>query len=272
MKTPGPHSPPPARQTPPAVGQTSSAAEQEPSPFDPAPPPTGRVVVALDLPAPAPALALVDRLGDACAFYKVGLELYTAGGPGVVEALRKRGKAVFLDLKLHDIPRTVAGAAARAGELGASLLTVHAMGGPAMLAAAVEAAPPGLAVLGVTVLTSLDGPALEAVLGRPVTDMEAEVARLAVSVRDAGLHGVVCSAAEAALARRVLPPGAEIVTPGIRLPGGAVHDQRRTRTPSEAFHAGATRIVAGRMVTDAPDPVAVLRRVSSEHAAVPSPP
>lgn len=227
----------------------------------------GRVVVALDLPAAAPALALVDRLGDACTFYKVGLELYTAAGPRVVEALRERGKNVFLDLKLHDIPNTVARATARAGEQGAALLTVHAMGGPAMLAVAAQAAPPSLAVLGVTVLTSLDGTALEAVLGRPAPDMEDEVARLAALVRDAGLHGVVCSAAEAALARRVLGPGAEIVTPGIRLPGGAVHDQRRTRTPAEAFRAGASRIVAGRMVTSAPDPVAVLRRVSSELAA-----
>lgn len=260
--TPGPQAQPPGPQAPQA-GQASTAAGSASSP-------AGRVVVALDLPEGAPALALVDRLGDACAFYKVGLELYTAAGPRVVEALRERGKDVFLDLKLHDIPRTVAGATTRAGELGASLLTVHAMGGPAMLVAAAEAAPPGLAVLGVTVLTSLDGPALEAVLGRPVPDMEEEVARLAALVRDAGLHGVVCSAAEAALARRVLPPGAEIVTPGIRLPGDAVHDQRRTRTPAEAFRAGATRIVAGRMVTGAPDPVAVLRRVSLEHAAAPA--
>lgn len=231
---------------------------------------TGRVVVALDLPDAAPALALVDRLGDACTVYKVGLELYTAAGPRVVEAIRERGKDVFLDLKLHDIPHTVARATARAGEHGAALLTVHAMGGPAMLAAAAQAAPPGLAVLGVTVLTSLDGPALEAVLGRPAPDMEEEVARLAVLVRDAGLHGVVCSAAEARLARRVLGPRAEIVAPGIRLPGGAVHDQRRTRTPAEAFRAGATRIVAGRMVTHAPDPAAVLRRVSSALAAAPT--
>lgn len=233
----------------------------------PLPPESGRVLVALDLPAADPALALVDRLGSACTFYKVGLELYTAAGPPVVEALRARGKDVFLDLKLHDIPHTVSRAAARAGELGAALLTVHAMGGPAMLAAAAEAAPPSLAVLGVTVLTSLDGPALETVLGRPVHDMEDEVARLAVSVREAGLHGVVCSAAEAAVARDVLRPGAEVVTPGIRLPGGSAHDQRRTRTPVQALRAGATRIVAGRMVTAAPDPIAVLRRVSSEVAA-----
>lgn len=230
----------------------------------------GRVVVALDLPAAEPALALVDRLGDACTFYKVGLELYTAAGPRVVEALRERGKHVFLDLKLHDIPNTVARATARAGERGAAFLTVHAMGGPAMLAAAAQAAPPGLAVLGVTVLTSLDGAALEAVLGRPAPDMEEEVARLAALVRDAGLHGVVCSAAEAAIARRVLGPAAEIVAPGIRLPGGAVHDQRRARTPVQAFRAGATRIVAGRMVTGAPDPAAVLRRVSSDLAAAPA--
>ena len=223
-----------------------------------------RIIVALDTPRLDPALALVDRIGPACGFYKVGLEIFAAEGPRVVKALAERGKRVFLDLKLHDIPNQVAGAVARAGELGVKFLTVHAMGGRDMLAAAASAAPSSLTLLGVTVLTSLDGSSLEVLFGRRVDDVGAEVGRLARLVREAGLGGVVCSAAEASRVRETMGPEPCIVTPGIRLAGDPVHDQRRVRTAGEAFTAGATHIVVGRPVTRAPDPAAAFARIAAE--------
>lgn len=223
-----------------------------------------RIIVALDAPDAATALALVDRIGPACGFFKVGLELFAAEGPGVVEALAERGKRVFLDLKLHDIPNQVAGAAARVGELGVTFATVHAMGGRDMLAAAVRAAPDSLTLLGVTVLTSLDGPGLEEVFGRRVDDAGVEADRLARLVREVGLGGVVCSAAEAARVRKTMGPEPCIVTPGIRLAGDPVHDQRRVRTAREAFAAGATHIVVGRPVTQAEAPAAAYARIAAE--------
>ncbi len=226
-----------------------------------------RIVVALDAPDAATALALVDRIGPACGFYKVGLELFAAKGPAVVQALAGRGKRVFLDLKLHDIPNQVAGAVARVGELGATFLTVHAMGGREMLAAAAGAAPASLALLGVTVLTSLDGPGLEALFGRRVDDAGAEADRLARLVLEAGLGGVVCSPAEAARVRETMGPEPRIVTPGIRLAADPVHDQRRVRTAAEAFAAGATHIVVGRPVTRADDPAAAFARIAADARA-----
>ena len=223
-----------------------------------------RIIVALDVRDATSALALVDRIGPACTFYKVGLELFAAEGPGVVEVLKERGKHVFLDLKLHDIPNTVAGAVARVGGLGVRFLTVHAMGARDMMAAAAEAAPASLTLLGVTVLTSLDGPGLEEVFGRRVADAGAEADRLAGMVREAGLGGVVCSAAEADRVRATIGPGSRIVTPGIRLAGDAVHDQRRVRTAGEAFAAGATHIVVGRPVTGAEDPAAAFARIAAD--------
>ena len=222
-----------------------------------------RVIVALDFPRAEPALALADRLGPACAFYKVGLELYTAEGAAVVRELRRRGKHVFLDLKLHDIPNTVAGATARAGELGVRFLTVHAAGGAAMLEAAAAAAPGGLTVLAVTVLTSLDASGLGAVFGRRVEDAGVEAGRLARLARGAGVGGVVCAASEAGRLRAAMGPGAAIVTPGIRAPGEPRHDQRRVRTAAEAFRAGATHIVVGRPVTAAPDPAQAFARIAA---------
>lgn len=223
-----------------------------------------RIIVALDMPRANVALALVDRIGAACGFYKVGLELFTAAGPSVAASLRERGKHVFLDLKLHDIPNQVAGAVARAGELGARFLTVHAMGGREMLEAGAGAAPGSLTLLGVTVLTSLDAAGLGALFGRRVDDAGGEAERLASMVRDAGLGGVVCSAAEAAGVRRTVGPGSAIVTPGIRPAGAPAHDQRRVRTAAQAFAAGATHIVVGRPVTAAPDPAAALARIAAE--------
>lgn len=223
-----------------------------------------RIIVALDVPRAKAALELVDRIGPGCGFYKVGLELFAAAGPSVAASLRERGKHVFLDLKLHDIPNTVAGAVARAGELGVRFLTVHATGGREMLEAAAAAAPRPLTLLGVTVLTSLDAAGLGALFGRRVDDAGAEADRLARMVRDAGLGGVVCSAAEAARVRRTVGPGPAIVTPGIRPAGAPADDQRRVRAPAEAFAAGATHIVVGRPVTAAPDPAAAFARIVAE--------
>ena len=223
-----------------------------------------RVIVALDTPGAETALGLVDRLGAQCSFYKVGLELYTAAGPSVVASLRDRGKNVFLDIKLHDIPNQVAGATARAGELGVTFLTVHTLGGREMLTAAARAAPGSLTLLGVTVLTSLDARGLTALFGRRVDDSGAEADRLAATARDAGLRGAVCSAAEAARVSGTMGPGSTIVTPGIRLPGDRSHDQRRVRTPGQAFAAGATHIVVGRTVTGAPDPAAAFAHVVAD--------
>ena len=223
-----------------------------------------RVIVALDTASAADALQMVDRVGPRCRFYKVGLELYTAAGPEVVRALRDRGNDVFLDLKLHDIPNQVAGATARAAELGVTFLTVHAMGGRDMLAAAAGAAAGSIGLLGVTVLTSLDERGLGAVFGRDVEDAGREADRLARLVCDAKLAGVVCSAAEAARVRATVGAGRAIVTPGIRLAGDAVHDQRRVCTAGQAFRGGATHIVVGRPVTGAADPAAAFARIVAD--------
>lgn len=219
--------------------------------------------MALDVPHPVRALALVDRIGDPCVFYKVGMELHAAGGAGIVAALRDRGKQVFLDLKFHDIPNTVGRAVAQAGRLGASLLTVHAMGGEEMLRAAAAEAPAETTVLGVTVLTSHDAASLAGVLGRRVADVGAEARRLAAMVRGAGLGGVVCSAAEAASLRALLGPEAAVVTPGIRPEGAEAGDQKRVRTAAQAFAAGASYVVVGRPVTRAGDPAAAFSALAA---------
>ena len=222
------------------------------------------LIVALDVPARAEALGLVDRLGGEVDFYKVGLELYTRAGPDVVRDLRARGKRVFLDLKLHDIPNTVSSAVRATAELDVELLTVHAAGGVPMLsaaAAAAEAGPGRLALLGVTLLTSLSLTDVEAAWGRPILSLREEVLRLAAAARASGLAGVVASPHEAEALRRRLGPGLLIVTPGLRLPGVPVHDQARIATPGAAVRAGATHLVIGRSVTAAPDPVAAMAEV-----------
>lgn len=225
------------------------------------------VIIALDYPHPAPALELVDHLGDGADFYKVGLELFTSAGVPLVEALRGRGKRVFLDLKFHDIPATVAGAVRSASRLGVELLTIHASGGAAMVEAAAEAAeeaalsggaPSPLRILAVTLLTSLSRPEVEAVLGRVPVDPAAEVLRLAAGAVDAGAHGVVASPLEAQPLRSLLGPEPLIVTPGIRMAGGETHDQARVATPEQATRAGADYLVIGRAVTGAPRPAEAL--------------
>ena len=236
---------------------------------------TPPLVVALDFPDQGPALALARRLLGKVAWVKVGLELFIAA-PGVIAALRDMGHEVFADLKLHDIPNTVAGAVTSAARAGASLLTVHASGGPAMLRAAVEAAeavgPPGAAgavpgrgprLLAVTVLTSLDQSALAevGVAGRLVD----QVLRLAALAAAAGLEGVVASAWEAARLRAVHAPPFLVVTPGVRPTWDAgSQDQARVRTPRQAILAGADLVVVGRPITAAKDPVEAAERIGGE--------
>jgi orotidine-5'-phosphate decarboxylase len=214
---------------------------------------TTTAIVALDVPTADDALRLVRRLGDACRFYKVGNELFTAAGPDVVRAIRETGSEVFLDLKFHDIPNTVAGGVRNAAKLGARLVTVHAAGGTAMLRAAVDAAgdQTTCGVLAVTVLTSL-----------PAT--EADVLRLAQLAAEAGTHGVVASGLEAASVRDRFGPGLAVLVPGVRPAGSATQDQARVVTPRQAAEAGARYVVIGRAVSGAPDPALALRGIVAE--------
>jgi orotidine-5'-phosphate decarboxylase len=225
-------------------------------------------ILALDVAGAAEALALADRL-PAAGFVKVGLQLYTAAGPAVVRELRARGRRVFLDLKLHDIPNTVAGAVLSAGALGVDLLTVHAAGGRAMLRAAAEAAAdaPSLRLLGVTVLTSLSSAPLAETWGRGALRVDEEVVRLATLAHESGIDGVVASVGEVAALRGSLGHGLRILTPGIRLAGDAAGDQARVATPGEARRLGSDYIVLGRTVTAAADPAAAWDRVVEELAA-----
>lgn len=223
-------------------------------------------ILALDVPSSGEALALVDRVPRA-GFVKVGLQLYTAEGPSIVRELRARGRKVFLDLKLHDIPNTVAGAVAAAGALEVDLLTLHASGGDAMLRAAARAAAENsddLRLLAVTVLTSLGDAQLAAVWNRSALRIEDEVVRLAARAADAGVPGVVASVHEAAAIRRAQGPGFLILTPGIRLAGDEAGDQSRVATPTEAVQQGADYLVIGRTVTAASDPAGAFDRVLAE--------
>jgi orotidine-5'-phosphate decarboxylase len=218
-------------------------------------------IVALDFPRADLALGMVERLGDACKFYKVGGELFTAAGPQVVQILRALGKDVFLDLKLHDIPNTVRGAARSAASIGAKLLTVHATGGREMIEAAVEGAGPSCGVLGVTILTSLDAAMLRSAWGRKSLEVYGEVLRLAGDCAAVGAHGVVCSGLEAHKIGAKYGDKLKLLVPGIRPAGARTDDQKRTVTASEAARAGADYIVLGRMITEAKDPASELRSV-----------
>tara|TARA_B100000678_G_scaffold202556_1_gene170453 strand:- start:2019 stop:2726 length:708 start_codon:yes stop_codon:yes gene_type:complete len=225
-----------------------------------------QVIIPLDVPTLDDAMGLVDSLGEAADFYKVGLELFTAEGSAAVQALKQRNKRVFLDLKLHDIPSTVARAVARARVLEVDLLTLHATGGRLMMEAAAQAAENDLTLLGVTVLTSMTPSDMEHSWGREVDSIEEEVVRLATLVRDSGVGGVVASVREAAPVKKALGSDLVVVTPGIRFAGGDAHDQARVSTPGAAVAAGADYLVIGRSVTQAPDPAEALRRVHEEMA------
>ncbi|MBI1809259.1 MAG: orotidine-5'-phosphate decarboxylase, partial [Gemmatimonadetes bacterium] len=183
-------------------------------------------IVALDVGSLADAQRLVRQLGPATTFYKVGLQLFSAEGPRAVEWLHGEGKRVFLDLKLHDIPNTVRGAAASAGALGVSLLTVHALGGAAMLRAAVEGAAGRTNIMAVTVLTSMDAATLARSMGHP-TEIAGEVLRLAQEACDAQTHGIVCAGTECAAVRARFGDALQPLVPGLRPAGGAAHDQSR---------------------------------------------
>jgi orotidine-5'-phosphate decarboxylase len=221
-------------------------------------------IVALDVPDQSRAMALVDRLGEACGFYKVGGELFTAIGPAIIDVLTTRGKRVFLDLKFHDIPNTVRAAARSAAGAGATLLTVHGIGGGAMIEAAGEGAGGDCGVLAVTVLTSLDGSSLSRAMGKAIPSMSDEVSRISGIAREAGAHGVVCSGQEAARIAAEHGRHLAILVPGVRLAGDSANDQSRVVTPADAVKAGATYLVLGRTVTSASDPAAAMARVLEE--------
>ncbi|AGA90489.1 orotidine 5''-phosphate decarboxylase, subfamily 1 [Thioflavicoccus mobilis 8321] len=226
-----------------------------------------RIIVALDFPAEGPALALADQLDPKRCRLKVGKELFTRLGPSFVARLQDLGFEVFLDLKFHDIPNTVAAACAAAADLGVWMVNVHASGGRAMMEAARArmaefAKSPHL--IGVTVLTSLDGDDLAAI-GCPGEPAE-RVVQLAGLAAEAGLGGIVCSPREAAMVRAALGPGFLLVTPGVRPSIAASGDQKRVMTPSEALAAGADYLVIGRPITAAPDPLAALSAIEAELA------
>lgn len=226
-----------------------------------------RLIVALDVPTAQAATELVDRLEGSCRWLKVGLELFTAAGPGIVKQLVDRGHSIFLDLKFHDIPNTVAGAVRSAADLGARMMTLHALGGPAMLSAALEemgklANPPEL--LAVTVLTSMDALQLNAVGVAATPGIAAEkLARVGMEV---GIHGFVCSPQEVAALRSITGPGGVLVVPGIRPAGAAVGDQKRVAGPAEALRQGASYLVVGRPITQAKNPAEAARQILAEMA------
>lgn len=228
--------------------------------------PKDRLAVALDVPDAAAAFQLVDRLEDTCRWIKVGMELYYAAGNSLVNALRERGFSIFLDLKLHDIPNTVAGAVRSATSAGAELLTVHASGGGAMLRAAAEAAraPGSPRLIAVTVLTSMDAREL---VSAGVSSSPAEQAlRLARLAKDSGIDGMVCSAEEVSSLRQEIGPEALLVIPGIRPAGANQDDQRRIATPGEAISRGASMLVVGRPITQASNPAEAAREILAEIA------
>ncbi len=221
-----------------------------------------QLIVALDFPSQDLAMQMVDRLDGSVRWVKVGLELYLAEGRPIVEALIARNLQVFLDLKLHDIPNTVAGAVRTAAASGASLLTIHAGGGPAMISAAVEAAPAGMRLLAVTVLTSMDAVELGAV---GLSDSpEQQAVRLGEMAVAAGAHGLVCSAAEITPLRSSSAQEVQLVVPGIRPAGYRADDQRRVATAGEAIRLGADMLVVGRPITRANDPASTARALLAE--------
>ena len=222
-----------------------------------------RIIVALDTDSPDSALAVVEALSGEVGMFKVGMELFPRGGPELVRKVRETGADVFLDLKFHDIPNTVAGAVRSAAALGVRFATVHASGGREMLARAAEAARgTGTMVLAVTVLTSIDESDLSEIgFSSPPADLVVRLARMAMRE---GIGGIVCSAREVVAVRELAGRSAVLVTPGVRLPEDAVGDQKRVVTPFDAMRNGADYLVVGRPITKAADPVAAARRFAAE--------
>jgi orotidine-5'-phosphate decarboxylase len=222
---------------------------------------TNRICAALDFPTWAAAEPFARAVAPEVGMLKVGLELFAAEGPAAVRAAAALGRPVFLDLKLHDIPNTVEGAARSSAASGASLLTVHALGGTEMVRAAVRGAAGKVRILAVTVLTSLDDTSLAEIgLAGPPTSVVVRLARLAVG---AGAGGIVCSPHEVAAVRAAVGPGPLLVVPGVRPPGAAKGDQSRVATPAEAVRAGADVLVIGRPLREGGDPAAAARAIAA---------
>ena len=225
------------------------------------------IIVALDVPSVEKALALAEQVAPAVGAFKIGSELFTSGGPDIVRRIRATGAAVFLDLKFHDIPNTVAKSVAAATRLDVQMLTIHTSGGAEMMRAAEASAQetasslgrPAPLVLGVTVLTSMDGNEL-AMVGLPANPGN-QVERLATLAASAGLRGLVCSPLELASLRQLLPSSMQLVTPGIRGPGDAAGDQKRTLSAPEAMAAGASWLVIGRPIYAAENPRAAAEKI-----------
>ena len=224
------------------------------------------VILALDVDSPEKALELIEATGDTIDFYKVGMQLFTAAGPGILDLLARCEKKVFLDLKYHDIPNTVACAVHEASRLGVAMVNIHARGGGRMMRQAASSAgenPKRPYLLAVTILTSMDGEELknDLLIDRPLSEV---VLHLAAKAREAGLDGVVASAEEVDILRETYGDDFLIVTPGIRPGWAKKNDQRRTLTPKEAFDRGADYIVVGRPITQAQDPAQAARRLMDE--------
>ena len=226
-----------------------------------------KIIVALDVPTKTEALALVEQLRDQISTFKIGLQLYTAQGPEIVRAVLETGAKVFLDLKLHDIPNTVGRAVESASQLGVHMLTIHLSGGEEMIAAAVGARSESLAILGVTVLTSLNEQTLRATgVASKVAD---QVLRLAQLGEKAGVNGIVSSPHEIKLLRRNLTRSMKLVIPGIRSSASPTGDQKRVMSAGEAFAEGADYVVIGRPVTATPNPLEALAKILNElHSSV----
>lgn len=223
------------------------------------------IIVALDYPSADAALAMADKLDPARCRLKIGKELFTRSGPDMVRNLQQKGFDIFLDLKYHDIPNTVANACAAAADLGVWMVNVHTLGGPAMLSAAREAVgshPDAPLLIGVTLLTSMDQQTFDAIgLQGTITDT---VLRLAVLAADNGLDGVVCSAQETAMLKTEMGSQFQLVTPGIRPAGSTKGDQHRIMTPAQAVQAGSHYLVIGRPITAASDPLQKLIEIETE--------
>lgn len=229
-----------------------------------------RIIVALDCNAAWEAIVMADALVGKASWVKVGMTLYYAEGPAIIQMFKRRGFKVFLDLKFHDIPHQIEGAARSAAVSGADMITMHTVGGLAMMQAAQRGAVAGAAdigaatpaTLGITVLTSMDAEALESTgVTRPLRD---QVLAMATLAREAGISGVVASPQEASALRELLGPDALIVTPGVRPAGSALGDQSRVATPAQAFANGASHIVIGRPITQADDPAAAFDAIAAE--------
>jgi orotidine-5'-phosphate decarboxylase len=239
-----------------------------------APSVTDRVIVPLDVPTQAAAIALIDAIPEV-QFWKVGLELFVSSGPSILEHLKQRQKKVFLDLKLHDIPNTVAGACRAAGRYGVDLLTVHATNGRTCLKAAQAAVIEGATqagvvppqVIAITVLTSFSARELAFDLKIPL-ELPEYALQMALLAQESGLGGAVCSPQEASQLRQVCGDDFLLVCPGVRPKGASMGDQKRSLTPSEAISAGADRLVIGRPITEAPDPAAAFESICQEIASV----